>query len=123
MRKFVATYHKLSTRSSNASLISSFHRFGWCFGGTVTSLKCRILRRDRRIPIQARSAGRRKSSRKRRKGAILAGRPPKAAYKDTESNKENLKYFLPGKTHNNSSKRPHSLKYNISKGQQNAGKW
>ena len=55
--------------------------------------------------------------------AIIAGRCPKAACKPTEENKENLKYFLPGKAHNNSSKRPHSLKYNITKGQQNAGKW
>ena len=55
----------------------------------MTSLKGGILRRGRRIPIQARSAGRRKGSKKRGKGAILAGRPSKAAYKHAESNKEN----------------------------------
>lgn len=40
----------------------------------------------------------------------MAGHLPKAAYKPIENNKENnLKYFIPGKAHNNSSKRPHSL--------------
>ena len=124
VNKFISTYHKLSRRVSNASLISSLHRFGWCFGGTMTSMKGGILRRGRRIPIQAKSAGRRKGSAKRGKGAMIAGRPPKATNKHVKNGKENsLKYFLPGKAHNNSSKRPHSLKYNISKGQQNSGKW
>ena len=54
---------------------------------------------------------------------MTAGRYPKATYKQVDKSKENLKYFLPGRAHNNSSKRPHSLKYNIAKGQQNAGKW
>ena len=100
MKKFVATYHKLSSKPSNASLISSLHKFGWCYSGTVTSLKSGILWRGRRIPIQARSAGRRKGSAKRGKAAIIAGRCPKAACKPTEE-KEILKYFLPGKAHNN----------------------
>ena len=78
----------------------------------MTNLKGGILHRGRRISIQARSARRRKGSKKWRKDAILAGHPPKAAYKHAESNKENLKYFLPGKAYNNSSKRPHSLQYN-----------
>ena len=58
VKKFVATYHKLSSKPSNAALISSLHRFGWCYGGAVTSLQSGIVRRGRRIPIQARSAGR-----------------------------------------------------------------
>ena len=44
---------------------------------------------------------------------MIAGHPPKAANKLIRNDKENsLKYFLQGKAHNNSSKRPHSLKYN-----------
>ena len=54
---------------------------------------------------------------------MTAGCYPRATYKQVDQSKENFKYFLPGRTLNNSSKRPHSLKYNIAKGQQNAGKW
>ena len=79
VKKFVSTYRKLSTKPSNASLMSSLHRFGWCFGGTFTSMKSGMLRRGRRIPIQAKSAGRRKGG-KRGKSAISAGRRPKAAF-------------------------------------------
>ena len=43
--KFVATqYHKLSSKPSNAALISSLHRFGWCNGGAVTSMQSGIVR-------------------------------------------------------------------------------
>lgn len=60
VKKFVSTYQNLSSRFSNASLVSTLHRFGWFFGGNLTSTKGGILRHGRRIPIQARSAGRRK---------------------------------------------------------------
>ena len=53
----------------------------------------------------------------------MAGRHPKAACKLVEQKLVEQKYFLPGKLHNNSLKRPHLLKLNILKGQQNAGKW
>ena len=47
---------------------------------------------------------------------MIAGRPPKPTNKHMKNGKENsLKDFVPGKAHNNSSKRPHSLNYNISK--------
>ena len=78
VKKFVSTHHKLSRKPSNASLISSLHRFGCCFGGTVTTMKGGMLRHGRQIPIQAKSAGRRKGG-KRGKGAISSGRRPKAA--------------------------------------------
>ena len=39
-----------------------------------------IVRRGKRIPIQARSAGRRKGLAKRGKGAMTAGHYPKATY-------------------------------------------
>ena len=48
---------------------------------------------------------------------MTAGCYPKATYKQVDKSKENLKYFLPGRTLNNSSKWPHSL---LAKGQQNA---
>jgi len=121
VKKFVSTYRKLSSKPSNASLISSLHRFGWCFGGTVTTMKNGILRHGRRIPIQAKSAGRRKGG-KRGKAAISSGRRPKTAFKSV-SKTEMYKYSLPGRAHNNSTKRPHSLQQNISRSQQNAGKW
>ena len=66
VKKFVSTYQKLSSRLSNASLVSSLHRFGWCFGGAVTSMKGEILRRGRHIPIQARSAKEEKEQKGRR---------------------------------------------------------
>ena len=105
------------------SLLLLPHRFGWCYVGAVISMRSGIVRRGKRIPIQARSAGRRKSPAKRGKGAMTAGYYLKATYKQVDKSKENLKYFLPGRTLNNSSKRPHSVKYNIAKGQQNAGRW
>ena len=121
VKKFVSTYRKLSSNPSNTSLISSLHRFGWCFGGTVTTMKNGILRRGRRIPIQAKSAGRRKGG-KRGKAAISSGRRTKAAFKSV-SKTEMYKYSRPGRAHNNSTKQPHSLQQNISRSQQNAGKW
>ena len=57
-----------------------------------------------------------KAQQKGEKGAMIAGRPPKRTNKHMKNGKEiSLKDFVPGKTHNNSSKRPHSLNYNISK--------
>ena len=56
--KFTTTYNKLSTKSTNSHLITAFHKFGWCFGGSVTRKNYGVLRQGRRIPIQAKSAGR-----------------------------------------------------------------
>jgi hypothetical protein len=59
IEKFTTTYKKLSKRSTNAHLITAFHKFGRCFGGTISCKTGGRLRRGRRIPIQAKSAGRR----------------------------------------------------------------
>ncbi len=122
IQKFATNYERLSTTSSsNAYLTSAFHRFGWCFGGTVTRMQGGILRRGRRIPIQAKSAGRRRKAIKRGKAVAPQGRAPKAAAK--EQLPRDSRYFLPIRARNNSVKRLHSLQFNISKGQQNGGKW
>ena len=121
IQKFATTYERLSTSSSNAYLTSAFHRFGWCFGGTITRMQGGVLRRGRRIPIQAKSAGRRRKAIKRGKAVAPQGRAPKTAGK--KQLPKDSRYFLPTRAQNNSVKRPHSLSYNISKGQQNAGKW
>ena len=47
-----------------------------------------IVWRGKRIPIQARSAGRRKSPAKRGKGAMTAGRYPKATNKLVDKSKK-----------------------------------
>ena len=48
--KFVLTYNNLSSKSTNAYLTSAFHKFGWCFGGSITCQQGGTLRRGRRIP-------------------------------------------------------------------------
>lgn len=121
IEKFALTYRNLSSKPSNAHLISACHRFGWCFGGTVTRMQSGILRRGRRIPIQAKSAGRRKSLTKRGKAVTAPGRTVKSAFKKHPDWLTNNS--LPIKPHNDSIKRPHLLKCNITKGLQNAGKW
>ena len=111
--KFASTFETLSAKPTNAYLTSAFHRFGWCFGGTIRRQQGGIIRRGRRIPVQATSAGRRRKT-GRGKGKVSAGRTPLLA-RDTN--------FLPVKRVNNSVKRPHSLNTNCQKGQQNGGKW
>ena len=51
-----------SGRFHNARLASALHRFGWVFGGTIKSTQGGHLRRGRRIPVNALSAGRRRKS-------------------------------------------------------------
>ena len=118
--KFAKTYCTLSKKPSNAHLMSALYKFGWCFGGTITSQQGGILRRGRRIPIQAKSAGRRRKTATRGKAAAIAGRVPNASRVKLSSQD---KYFLPVRQRNSSTKKLHSLSRNISKGQQNAGKW
>ena len=56
--------------------MSAFYNFGSCFEGIITSQQSGILRRGRRIPIQAKSAGRRRKRATRGKAAVTAGRAP-----------------------------------------------
>ena len=80
IEKFTTTYNKLSTKSTNSHLITAFHKFGCCFGGSVTRKNYGVLRRGRRIPIQAKSAGRRKLIH-RGKASAAPGRAPAAVTK------------------------------------------
>ena len=118
--KFAKTYKVLAKKSSSSHLMSAFYKFGWCFGGTITSQQGGIIRRGRRIPIQAKSAGRRRKTATRGKAAVTAGWAP-----NTLQVKLSLqeKYSLPIRQRNRSTKKLHSLAQNIAKGQQNAGKW
>ena len=118
--KIAKTYSALSKKSSNAHLMSVLYKFGWCFGGMIVSRQGGILRRGRRIPLQAMSAGRRRKTATRGMAVTTAGRAPSAARVKLSSQD---KYFLPVRQRNSFTKKSHSLSTNISKGQQNAGKW
>ena len=52
IEKFASTYETLSSKNSNAYLTSAFHRFGWCFGGSITRQQGGVLRRGKRIAIR-----------------------------------------------------------------------
>ena len=56
--KFISRYNRL--KHSLPLLTSALHRFGWTYGGSVTSRKGGNLRHGRRIAVQATAAGRRK---------------------------------------------------------------
>lgn len=111
-KKFIQRYQALSRRS-NAALASALHRFGWVFGGKIFSQKLGHLRHGKRITIQATSAGRRRKGCKRGKAVATSGRPA-GKYVD--------KHAMPVRKEPKG-KREHKLSMNISKGQQNAGKW
>ncbi len=113
VEKFTTRYGKL--KDSIPLLTSYFHRFGWTFGGTITSQKGGHL--------QNISAGH--SSRKEEgyrfnvKG--ISGRSVKST-KNEERSDIGSRYFLPTRRPPKG-RRPHSLKANVDKGYQNAGKW
>ena len=120
MEIFLKRYQNMTSsgKFSNARLASALHRFGWVFGGTVRSTQGGYLRRGRRIPVNAQAAGRRRKLISKGKAKALPGRPRSikpATYSVSRYNMHSRKQ-APGK-------RPHSLKENIAKGTQNAGKW
>ena len=118
--KFVTTYVKLSSEPTSAHITSALHKFGWCYGGTITSQQGGVLRRSRRIPIQVKSAGRRTIS--RGKAQTPPGRAPSSTYKKAVTISD--KYILPVRKINSIySKRPHSLQQSVKQGKQDAGKW
>lgn len=119
VEKFVSRYHKL--KGSIPLLTSSFHRFGWTFGGSVSSRKGGHLRHGRRISVQATAAGRRKGTKSRGKAMVTPGKRLKGAT-PTQPVEDSSRYHVPTRRPLKG-KRPHSLGYNINKGQQNAGKW
>lgn len=56
--KFIHRYNCYSFSKSNAMLASALHKFGWIFGGSITTQKFGRLRHGKRITIQATAAGR-----------------------------------------------------------------
>lgn len=105
-RKFVQRYLKYSSHQGNVMLASALHRFGWVFGGAISSNKFGSIRYGKRITVQATAAGRRRGQ-TRGKAKMAQGRP---IHHMTVWNEPK-------------GKRLHDLAHNISKGQQNAGKW
>ena len=69
---FIDRYNRYSSCKSNAMLASALHKFGWVFGGSVTSQKFGKLRHEKRITIQATAAGRcRKGVKKKGKAPVV----------------------------------------------------
>ena len=119
MQTFIKRYKEMSSRGkfANAALASSLHRFGWVFGGTTRSTQGGFLRRGRRIPVNAKAAGRRRGGLSKGKGKTAPGRP-KGAKLACYPATYNMTTRKPAK-----GKRLHSLSTNIAAGKQNAGKW
>ena len=124
VEKFLNRYESMQGPKSLARLSSSFHKFGWVFGGHTSSARNNsvFLRHGKRIPVQATAAGRRKYGSKG-KGRAYIGRPPTNS-SNLKRNSTHSRYVLPMRRKNkNDRKRPHSLKLSIEQGKQNAGKW
>ena len=119
MKIFLRRYKTLTEPGKfvNACLSSALHRFGWVFGGTVSRKDHNgHFRRGRRIPVNAKAAGRCEGSASRGKAIALQGRPKGMKIATFPGSTLNLQTIqkLP--------KRPHSLSQNIARGVQNGGK-
>ena len=81
--------------SANNRIASAFNRFGWVFGGNITSIQGGILRREKRIAVQASAAGRRRKTLSRGKAKVTPGRPVKNenSTRQTQGN-DNTKYII-----------------------------
>ena len=78
VRKFCERYKMMTAQNfSDNRIASALNRFGWVFGGTVTSVQGGLLRRGRRIAVQATAAGRRRKTLSRGKSKAPSGRPLK----------------------------------------------
>ena len=119
MHTFLRRYDNITKSGTfaTARLSSALHRFGWVFGGNTSSSQEGHLRRGRRIPINAKSAGRRRGKVSRGKGKILQGRP-KGMKVATYPDIHNMCVKKPPK-----GKRKHSLQSSIVRETQNTGKW
>ena len=115
--KFIDRYNRYSSCKSNAMLASALQKFGWVFGGSVTSQKFGKLRHGKRITIQATAAGRRRKGVKKGKAPVVSGRPA-GSQSVNIADKHSMQVRNEPK-----GKRLHNLSSNIAKGQQNAGKW
>ena len=107
IRYFVQRYQ---AHKSNPLLASALHRFGWVFGGSITSKRFGNLQHGKRITVQATAAGRRRKGAKKGKGPIIPGRP---AGNGTDKHSMSVRNEPKGK-------RIHSLAKSITKGTQNA---
>ena len=119
--KFVKRFMTLSSFPSNARLVSALHCFGSESKGTSMSIKSGLLRRGKRIKVQATATGRRKFGTKGRSPALPGCPRSKKMVKPRE---KASCYMLPIRRRNQvKQKRPHLLSANIKLGRQNAGKW
>ena len=120
MQTFLRRYKSMteSGQFHNARLSSALHRFGWVFGGSIRRTQGGYLRRGRRIPVNALSAGRRRKSTSKGKAKLPPGRPKgmKVATYPTS------RYIMPNRKQA-PGKRLHSLKHSMQQGTQNGGKW
>ena len=120
MQTFLRRYQNLTQNGTfqNARLSSALHRFGWVFGGTIRSSQGGYMHRGRRIPVNAKAAGRRRKFVSRGKAKLPSGHPKgmKIAQYPTSRYQLPCHKQPPGK-------RLHSLQANILSGTQNAGKW
>ena len=80
------------------------------------------MRHGRRISVQATAAGRRKGLKSRGKARAIPGKPPKSARQDGNGSDTISRFHLPTRRPPKG-RRLHSLRANIDKGLQNAGKW
>ena len=119
--KFLKRFIALYSFPSKARLTSALHCFGSEHHGISKSLKSGLLRRGKRIRIQATATGRRKFGTKG-KGPAQPGRP--RSRKLAIPRKQASRYTLSVRRQNQTKqKRRHSLSANIKLGRQNAGKW
>ena len=124
VEKFCQRYQQITMlKFSNNRIASALNRFGWVFGGNITNVQGGILRRGRRIAVQATAAGRRRKTLSRRKAKVTAGRPVKnEAMTQRTQGDENISYYIPPRNLK-PPKRLHSLTTNVALSQQNARKW
>ena len=75
MHTFLSRYDNITKSATfvTARLSSALHRFGWVFGGNTSSIQGGNLCHGRRIPINAKSAGRRRGKVSRGKGKTYKG--------------------------------------------------
>ncbi len=75
-KTFLRRYNMISQEKfSNAALGSALCKFGWSVGGSIQNSQGGHFRRDHRIPISAKAAGRRRGKISKGKGKALSGRP------------------------------------------------
>lgn len=124
VRKFCERYKMMTVQNfSDNRIASALNRFGWVFGGTVTSVQGGLLRRGRRIAVQATAAGRRLKTLSRGKSKAPSGRPLKKEAQTIRTKGDDLsRYHIPLRNLK-PPKRSHSLSRNVTLRQQNAGKW